>query len=260
MTPPARRTADDATDQRHVDHLFADSQDAVDDFIFDDDVADVFDDMLHRSIPCYEETQRQVAELAAHFLSGGGTIYDIGCSTGTTLTAISDLIHTAATSIRCVGLEPSPGMRARASAKFSANAHADRFALLGDTVEQRTSLPDARVVTMLYTLQFVRPLCRQRAISMIFDSLPPGGALIMTEKILCEDHTLRRLYIDLYHDLKRRQGYTSTEISRKREALENVLIPFTEAENKSLLVHAGFEEVETFFRWYNFAGFIGVKT
>ena len=64
------------------DELFADEQRATHDFVFDEDVAAVFDDMLERSVPLYAEVQRMAIELAVRFLGNGATIYDIGCSSG----------------------------------------------------------------------------------------------------------------------------------------------------------------------------------
>ncbi len=49
------------------------------------------------------------------------------------------------------------------------------------------------------------------------------------------------------------------EILKKREALENVLIPYRFDENFELFRRNGFTTVETFFQWYNFAGFLCVK-
>lgn len=113
---------------------------------------------------------------------------------------------------------------------------------------------------MLYTLQFVRPLHRNAVLAMCFESLKPGGCLLLGEKILSDSSTLSRLYIERYHEFKRRNGYSATEIARKREALENVLVPYRDSENRTVLAEAGFEPVDQIFRWYNFAVYLAVKT
>jgi tRNA (cmo5U34)-methyltransferase len=238
------------------DEIFRSSE-QVRDFIFDQNVAGVFDDMLERSVPFYEEVQRMVMELARQALQQDGNVYDIGCSTGNTLLGIATLLDPDRP-VRLVGLEPSPAMREQAAKKLAQIPRPERVEILADEIQTVAELPDARLITMLYTLQFVRPLHRPRVIRMCQESLQPGGYLIMAEKILAEDSELRRLYIDLYHDYKRRHGYTSTEITRKREALENVLIPFTNAENISLLREAGFA-AEPIFQWYNFAAYLAIK-
>jgi tRNA (cmo5U34)-methyltransferase len=115
------------------------------------------------------------------------------------------------------------------------------------------------VVILCLTLQFVRPLYRERLIKRIFDGLVKGGVLIVSEKILAEDSLFNRNFIKYYYDYKRRNHYSEMEISQKREALENVLIPYKLSENIKMFREAGFSHIETFFKWYNFSGFIAIK-
>lgn len=246
------------------DEIFTEDR-KIQDFIFDDRVATVFDDMLERSVPFYSEVQRMVAELAAGFvtsdaLAGAGTVavYDVGCSTGNTLLGIAAALDPDLP-VKLVGLEPSPAMREQAAKKLTDMVRPDRVEIWPGTAEEVTAFPGAGVITMLYTMQFIRPLARPQVLRTCFESLRPGGCLIMAEKILAGDADLRRLFIDLYHGYKQRAGYTSTEILRKREALENVLIPFTTQENLGLLREAGFTVAEPFFQWYNFAAYLAVK-
>lgn len=241
------------------DELFMPDDEQIQEFVFDDRVAGVFDDMLERSVPYYTEVQRMVVELAVQFLSNDGVAYDIGCSTGNTLLGIASALDPDCP-VRLVGLEPSPAMREQAEKKLTDSVRPDRIDIWPDSVETVTSLPDARAITMLYTLQFVRPIHRPAVLRMCCESLQPGGCLILAEKILAEDSNLRRVFIDLYHDYKHRLGYSSTEILRKREALENVLIPFTTPENLALLRDAGFTQAEPIFQWYNFAAYLAVKS
>ncbi len=231
----------------------------VRDFTFDATVAAVFDDMLERSVPLYREVQRMVVELALGFLEGeAGVVYDVGCSTGNTLAALAERVEPSR-AIHFIGLEPSADMRQAAFRKFAMVPGSERLDILSDSAEDIDALPGARVITILYTLQFVRPVHRLKTLATCYESLQPGGCLMLAEKTLAEDSRLRRRFIDLYHDFKRRSGYSAMEIARKREALENVLIPFTRSENVSLLRSAGFSTVETVFQWYNFALFLAVK-
>jgi len=118
---------------------------------------------------------------------------------------------------------------------------------------------NASVVTICWTLQFVRPLHRDRLIRKIHEGMLNGGVLIVTDKVLTNDSGMNRFFIDFYYDFKRRNGYSEQEISKKRESLENVLIPYRFDENFELFKRNGFSTVETFFQWYNFAGFLCVK-
>jgi len=114
-------------------------------------------------------------------------------------------------------------------------------------------------VLLVLTLQFLRPLYRPSLLKAIYNGLNKGGALLLVEKVLSADAGLNRLFIRFYYDYKRRVGYDELEISQKREALENVLVPYRPEENIELLKEAGFQTIETFFRWYNFMGFVAVK-
>jgi len=120
-------------------------------------------------------------------------------------------------------------------------------------------MENASVVTMCWTLQFIRPVRRDTLIRWIYDALVDQGALIVTEKILTNDGNVNRLFIDFYYEFKKGRGYSNAEIQRKREALENVLIPYRLEENLDLFRRNGFEVVETFFQWFNFAGFLCIK-
>ena len=120
-------------------------------------------------------------------------------------------------------------------------------------------IENASVVMMCWTLQFIRPLNRDRVTRWIYDSLVDGGVLIATEKILTNSWHMNRFFIDLYYEFKRRNNYSAEEIRRKREALENVLIPYRTGENLELFQRSGFQMSETFFQWYNFAGYLCVK-
>ena len=112
---------------------------------------------------------------------------------------------------------------------------------------------------MLLTLMFVHPVHRRDGLSAIYQGLNPGGALILVEKVVCDSPELNRQFIKYYYGMKRRCSNSELEISQKREALENVLIPYTESENRQILTDAGFSHVEVFFRWSNFCGMVAVK-
>lgn len=132
--------------------------------------------------------------------------------------------------------------------------HAD---LNGDL--SKIQLDNASVVTMCWTMQFIRPLRRDNLIKWIYNSLVEEGAFIVAEKVLTKDTCMNRFFIDFYYDYKRRNGYKDLEIMRKREALENVLIPFRFDENIEMFKRNGFEIADTFFQYYNFSAFLCLK-
>jgi tRNA (cmo5U34)-methyltransferase len=96
-------------------------------------------------------------------------------------------------------------------------------------------------------------------VERIYKTLNERGYFVFSEKILYTDKVLDKIMVDHYLDFKKTQGYSDFEISQKREALENVLVPYTEAENHEMALKAGFSKVETLFKWGNFATFLAIK-
>jgi tRNA (cmo5U34)-methyltransferase len=241
------------------DEVFKDTNGRAFDFEFDDRVAKVFDDMLVRSVPFYVEQQRMIGEIARKFWVPGTQVYDLGCSTATTLIALARLLGEDA---QLTGYDNSMPMIERAKQNIAGNGLEDRVRirygdLNGDLSD--IALEKAGVVTMCWTLQFVRPLQRSRVVRWVYDNMVEDGVLVITEKTLTNNTHTNRFFIDFYHDFKRRNRYSEDEILRKREALENVLIPYRLDENLKMLGECGFEIVEPFVQWYNFAGFLCIK-
>jgi len=238
------------------DKIFSDPMKSISDFQFDSKVASVFDDMLVRSVPFYEEIQRMIFEMVQDFAVDGTHIYDLGCSTGTTLLGID---HTLGKSVKLIGIDNSDEMLAKCREKFEKSGITSEFELLNADLNSRFPIRNASVVVMILTLQFVRPLYREPLIRSIYQGLNQQGCLLIVEKVLGEDSVFNRFFIEYYYRMKRRHGYTEMEISQKREALENVLIPYKLMENRELILNAGFRCFDVFFKWYNFCGMVAVK-
>lgn len=241
-----------------ADKVFATPRDKVDDFTFNSEVAAVFDDMVDRSVPFYQEIQRMTAELATDFAQPDTNLYDLGCATCTSFLQIDKLMPADA-GVRFVGVDDSTEMLDKARMKLNAVNFKRPFHLeLGD-LNAGVEIANASVVMMVLTLQFIRPLYRERIIKSIWRGLGDNGCLIVVEKVLGENSTFNRLFIKHYYEMKMRNGYSELEIAQKREALENVLVPYRLEENKELLRGAGFRHVDTYFKWYNFSAMIALK-
>ena len=240
------------------DQLFADRRHRAEDFNFGKDTAVVFDDMLERSVPFYGEIQRMTGELVADFAADGTSVYDLGCSTCTTFLEMGPLIP-ADRKVRFVGVDSSAEMLKIAGAKLKEAGFGRPVELVHADLDQGVAIQNASVVFLILTLQFVRPLNRERLIRSILDGLADNGCLILVEKVLGENSTFNRLFINHYYEMKRRNGYSDLEIAQKREALENVLIPYRLEENKDLLRKCGFKHVDVYFKWYNFCAMIATK-
>jgi len=254
-TDPGVTSLQDARRDTAHDALY-EEQRPPHDFNFGDATVQVFDDMVQRSVPFYGEIQRMTCELAADFAVPGMRLYDIGCSTGTTLQHLHPLVEA---SVEFVGIDNSDSMLAKARAKLEQVAGERKLELLNMDMNRGIAVENASVVIMLLTMQFVRPLYREEVLRRICQAMPENGCLIMVEKVTGPYSTLNRLFIEHYYDYKRRSGYTNLEISQKRDALENVLIPYHVQENRELLHKVGFTQLEEFFRWYNFCGMVAVK-
>jgi tRNA (cmo5U34)-methyltransferase len=240
------------------DELFAWTRVRNDDFTFGKDTAAVFDDMLDRSVPFYGEMQRMLGELAADFAVDGTTIYDLGCSTANTFLSVGALLRPDS-NVRFVGLDSSEDMLQKAEQKLTATQFPWPYSLTLHDLNDGLAIENASVALMALTLQFVRPLNREALISSVYRGLNHNGCFLLVEKVLGEHSTFNRLFINHYYEMKRRKGYSDLEIAQKREALENVLIPYRLEENKRLLRHVGFQHVDVFFKWYNFCGIVAIK-
>ena len=229
----------------------------IEDFKFDENVARIFDDMLNRSIPLYAETQSMALRLAFNFIRKKSCVYDIGCSTGTVLKSLAQMIPDS--TVKLIGLDNSKPMLDEARKKLQLVKPKARGELLFKDITRELEVKNASVIIMNYTLQFVRPLYRELVVRQLFEGMNKNGCLIMIEKVLGNNSLFNRMYIELYYAYKRERGYSDKEINQKREALENVLIPYRIDENFDLLKKCGFQTVDLFFKWYNFAGIIAIK-
>lgn len=239
-----------------ADKIFKIKSEKSTDFKFDRAVANVFDDMVVRSVPFYLEIHRMMSEIVCNYAKPNTALYDLGCSTGTTFRSLNPILDE---SIQFVGIDNSSEMLDKCRKNLESNGITRPFHLQIADLNKPISIENASVVILCLTLQFVRPINRQHLINSVYQQINPGGCLILIEKILAEHTEFNRNFIKYYYDMKRRNDYDETEIVQKREALENILIPYKLSEDIQMLADAGFHSFETFFKWYNFAGIVALK-
>ncbi len=227
------------------------------DFVFNETVVDVFDDMLNRSVPYYNEVIKATATLLASFVDDGDRVVDLGCSTGTTLLECCRLIPNE--TIQYIGIDSSDAMLEKGRKKAVNYKKDSQISFVHSDITS-FEMADISAFICNYTLQFIRPVIREAFLTRIFTALRLGGVLFLSEKTITLDPAMNRKYIDIYHGYKKEMGYSELEIAKKREALENVLIPFSIQENKNLLHKAGFSTVTTYFQWFNFISIAAVKS
>lgn len=238
------------------DGVFAEKLEKARDFEFGAGTAKVFDDMLDRSVPQYGELQRMIGELAGEFALEGTRVYDLGCSTGITMRTLDGAIEKDVT---IVGMDYSQAMLDECHDRLESAEVRHPYELRLQDLNDGAGIEDASVVVLNLTLQFIRPIYRDTLIRQIFLGLELGGCLILVEKVLGNDSLFNRLFIQFYYDMKKRNGYSELEIAQKREALENVLIPYRYDENIDLLRRNGFAATDMFWKWYNFCGMVAVR-
>ena len=238
------------------DNIYQNPAVSVPDFEFNQQVVDVFDDMISRSVPLYQEAQLATIKLANMFYQPNSTIYDLGCSTGTTLFGLCEAINDPG--LKLVGVDYSKAMLKRCLENLTQAGYKDKVEL--DCVDiTDCKFEKSSVVIANYTLQFIPPQKRLSVLSDIYNSLLPGGVVLISEKVKHEHAKVQEALTELHHDFKRAHGYSELEIAQKRDAIENVLIPLTSEQNFQLLQDAGFEHVVQYLKWYNFVSIIAVK-
>lgn len=247
-----------------IDKLFEEIDLKTGEFAFDENVARVFDDMISRSIPLYADVQRSLPVLADLLNHDPVKVIDLGCSTGTSLIHLARKLPDR--NLELIGVDNSEPMLAKCREKIKAAGSKDaKFKLSLDQISvQRGDICSfefeaASMVLMNYTLQFVDVNSRAQVLRRISDSLTPDGFLVVSEKVIHEQPAVDDALVELYFEYKRRQGYSELEIARKRDALENVLVPLTVEDNQEMIRQSGFSRVEVLLKWFNFATFVCYK-
>ena len=232
----------------------------IEPFRFNDEVAAVFPDMLRRSIPGYAASLEAIGSLAARYVRANSNCYDLGCSLGAASLAMRQGIR--AEGCRIVAIDNAPAMIERCRNIVQEEclrepAGAPIEVVPGDILEARLS--NASMVVLNYTLQFLPVAERDTLIKRIFEGLNDGGLLVLSEKVVDPDPAMEALLVDLHHEHKRRTDYSALEISRKRAALENVLVPETVKQHRERLLRAGFGSAAVWLRYFNFVSIIAIR-
>ncbi len=246
MTEPAR----------NKDRLFVEKLLSTD-FVFDEQVANVFEDMINRSVPGYSTIIAMIGVLAERYCQEHSKIYDLGCSLGGATLAAASRVDCQNYSV--VAVDNSAAMIKRLENKLL------KLPQFSDSVECRcenlhdTKIRDASVVILNFTLQFIPLADRAELLARIYRGMRSGAVLIISEKITFPDEVLNQLFIEMYHRFKEDMGYSKLEISQKRSALEKVLLPETLTSHRDRLQQIGFHSIDVWFQCFNFASMVAFK-
>lgn len=253
------------------DTLYARPLEKLVDFNFDEKVANVFPDMIQRSVPGYAGIVAMTGILAAEFYQTGSYCYDLGCSLGASSLSMARAIEDETLKILAVDnsaamLEKARQLLSQGAIKRASDAHEHNnsrynknvIELICDDINH-IKISNASVVVMNFTLQFIAPEKRAELLENIYQGMKKDGILILSEKLNYTNKSQQQLLIDMHHFFKKANGYSQLEISQKRQTLENVLLPETLEQHKERLKQAGFKQVEQWFQCFNFSSFIAIK-
>lgn len=238
------------------DQLYSQPRESITDFVFDESVVKVFEDMISRSVPGYGTLLSMLPVLGRYFVRSNTQCYDLGCSLGAATLALQQSLEADHVVIHAIDnsqamVEQCRALISKHQRSVTVNVeHAD----IADT-----SINNASFVVMNFTLQFIPEENRNALVEKVFDGLNSGGAFLLSEKISLEDDNIQQRLTELHHMFKKANGYSDLEISQKRTALEKVLIPETVEKHEFRLKQAGFSEVFVWFQCFNFVSFLAIK-
>ncbi|TNF33890.1 MAG: carboxy-S-adenosyl-L-methionine synthase CmoA [Gammaproteobacteria bacterium] len=238
------------------DRLYAQTRARIDAFRFDAHVAQVFADMIARSVPGYGLLLDMISVITREYAKPDTNLYDLGCSLGASTLAMR---HAAPDGSRIIAIDNAPAMIERAQTNIAMDTSTTPVSLLCDDIRQVVFESPASLMTFNLTLQFIPPTDRLPLLTRMAEALLPGGALILSEKIQLPDAGDNQTLIDLHHGFKRAQGYSELEIAQKRSALDNVLVPDTLDTHIARLQQAGFSHVVPWFQCFNFISLLAVR-
>lgn len=238
------------------DTLFSKEKNVIKKFSFNQQVVDVFPDMINRSVPGYAQILDGIGKIAEECCPSSALIYDLGCSLGGASLSIAK--HLSSKNPRIRGVDNSDAMISRCQQHIQAYSYGACIELFeGDLID--FELEECDMVVVNFTLQFVEPSMRQHVLNKICRHLKPGGILVLSEKIKHLDQNIDEILIGLHHSFKRENGYSDLEISQKRNALEDVMKIDTLQMHQERLLDAGFKASSVWFQQLNFLSIIAVK-
>lgn len=238
------------------DQVYAQPLPQVVDFTFNEAVADVFPDMIRRSVPGYETILTQLGVMGQEFIQPNTYVYDLGCSLGAATLALAS--RTQAEKVQFVGVDNSPAMVTRCEKVLQRHLPRQPVQVLCADIRELQFEP-ASVIVLNFTLQFLPPQDRQVLLERLYQALVPNGVLVLSEKLKFAAESEQTFLTDLYMAFKRANGYSELEISQKRTALEHVLMPDTSTSHIERLQAIGFQQVYQWFQCLSFSSFIAVK-
>ncbi len=238
------------------DVIYSQPHDKIENFTFDQAVAEVFPDMIQRSVPGYSTIIDNIGLLAKQYAQNNSNIYDLGCSLGAATLSMQRYVE--ADNCQIIAVDNSEAMVSRCKNHINTFKSLLPVQVICDDI-QNSEIENASVVVLNFTLQFISPENRIGLLKKLYNGMLEGGILILSEKMRHPTEQGNGLLVDLHHEFKRRNGYSELEISQKRTALEKVMLTDTLATHNSRLKSAGFKDVVPWFSCFNFSSLVAIK-
>lgn len=240
-----------------TDNIYNKPLEQVGGFSFDEQVVQVFPDMIKRSVPGYEKIIHTIGMITQRCAIDHSNLYDLGCSLGAATLSMRRGLNNK-NGCRIIAIDNSEAMVERCQQHIHAYKSEIPVSVLCDDI-CNIKIENASVVVLNFTLQFLTPEKRLNLLTNIYNGLLPGGVLVLSEKFVFDDPLSQQLLIDLHLDFKRSHGYSELEISQKRSSLENVLISDTVEQHYARLQQAGFTHNNLWYQCFNFGSIISIK-
>lgn len=221
-------------------------------FSFNEEVTQVFEDMINRSVPGYISSLKMTKEITTKLFQKDSNFYDLGCSIGAVTNQVSDIVRTKKGNILAVD-------NSEAMINFCKSRIKDsHISFILDDIK-KIEIENASVASLNFVLQFLEPSVRLNFLKGVFKGLRKGGALLLSEKFSFDSNKEEESVSRIHHSFKLSNGYSELEVSRKRDALEGVLISQSQAENEELLYESGFSEIRKVMKNLNFVTYVAIK-
>lgn len=238
------------------DRIYSEYRERISDFVFDEKVVSVFDDMIQRSVPGYATVIAMTKVIAQQYAAAGTNCYDLGCSLGASTLAMRHGI--AANNCRITAVDNSSAMVEKCRNIIDADSGEVPVKVIESDILD-VNIENASIAVMNFVLQFLSPKRRDEMIQKIYDGMNDGAVLVLSEKIAYPDSDEDDFQISMHHNFKKLHGYSDMEVSQKRKSLENVLIPDTLKTHKKRLAAAGFKNSYVWFKCFNFVSLAAFK-
>ena len=178
------------------------------------EIAKAFDDHVREQLPWYDLATGAVAHIARHYLPKGGTLYDIGASTGNITAALSRTI--ADRNVKVIAVEPSQEM-------------INIYQGVGELVKANAEDIEYErfdVAVLFLTMMFIPVHKRQDLLTRLIMNLNEGGCIIIFDKTPPKSGYLSTVLYRLTLAGKVATGTPADEILKKELSLSGYQRPY----------------------------------